>query len=283
MNMMKTVLFICLFAMALMAGKFPLAPAGEQWELLFNGRDLTGWDTYLGPPFDSTGNKAGEPIGLNRDPFHVFSISKDNGENVIRISGEYFGAIITTREYTDYHLRFMFKWGKTTWPPKKGKKRDSGLLYHSVGPLGADGGFWMRSQELQIQEGDCGDYWGVAGGSEEIKAIRKSDSEYVYNPAGQLYTFNAFSKVGRRCIKSPDGELPSGQWNVVDLYTHGDTSIHVINGKTVMVLTHSSQMDNGKLVPLVRGKIQVQSEGAEVFYKNIKILPIKFIPQGLIH
>ena len=39
---------------------------------------------------------------------------------------------------------------------------------------------------FQIQEGDCGDYWGVAGGMEDVTAVKKSDSEYAYNPAGQL-------------------------------------------------------------------------------------------------
>ena len=36
-------------------------------------------------------------------------------------------------------------------------------MYHAVGPQGADGGFWMRSHEFQIEEGDCGDYWACAG------------------------------------------------------------------------------------------------------------------------
>lgn len=31
--------------------------ADQGWISLFNGRDLTGWDTYLGPERDSTGKK----------------------------------------------------------------------------------------------------------------------------------------------------------------------------------------------------------------------------------
>jgi hypothetical protein len=141
----------------------------------------------------------------------------------------------------------------------------------------------MRSQEFQIQEGDCGDYWGVAGGMEDIKAIKKSDSEYVYNPVGQLYTFSANSKTGRRCIKSIDAEKPSGEWNTLDLYVHGDTSVHLINGKPLMLLYHSSQWENDKAIPLIRGKLQIQSEGAEVFYKQIRIKPLKAIPTEFLH
>jgi len=206
-----------------------------------------------------------------------------DGENVIRISGERFGAITSKKEYENYHLRLMFRWGQLKWIPKKDKPRDSGLLYHAVGPDGADFGFWMRSQEFQIEEGNCGDYWGVAGGIEEVPAIKKSDSEYVYNPAGQLYTFKANTKTGRRCIKSQNAERPSGEWNELDLYVHGDTSVHVVNGKPVMVLYHSSQLENGNVIPLTKGRLQIQSEGAEVYYKKIMISPLGKIPNEFLN
>ena len=38
----------------------------------------------------------------------------------------------------------MFKWGNLIWGQKKGKKKDSGVLYFSVGKNGADYGAWMR-------------------------------------------------------------------------------------------------------------------------------------------
>src|SRR5438552_2160687 len=254
----------------------------DDWKYLFNGKDLGGWDTWIGPPLDDAGKKLTEtPIGLNNDPKHVFSIVKDDGENVIRISGEKWGGISTKEEYENFHLQLMFKWGSLTWGQKKNKKKDSGLLYFAVGPHGADYGAWMRSQEFQIQEGDCGDYWGVAGGMEDIPAIKKSDSEYVYDPAGQVYNFSATSNVGRHCIKRGDSEKPSGEWNVLDLYCHGDTSVHVINGKVMMVLYHSQQLDNGKILLLKKGKLQIQSEGAEVFYKQIKIKALQSIPFDL--
>ena len=250
---------------------------------LYNGKDLNGWDTYIGPPLDDSGKKLSEtPVGLNNDPKHVFTIVDQDGEKVIRISGESWGGISTIKEYADFHLQLQFRWGTLTWGQKKKKKRDSGLLYFATGAHGADYGAWMRSQEFQIEEGNSGDYWGVAGGMQDIPAAMNSDSEYVYNPAGQLYTFSASSKVGRHCKKRGDAENPSGEWNTVDLYCHGDTSVHVINGKAMMVLYHSSQLENGQAIPLVKGKIQIQSEGAEVFYKNIMVEPLHAIPAGLL-
>ena len=255
----------------------------NEWKPLFNGKDFSGWETYLAPPLDDKGKELSNiPVGLNNDPNHVFSIVNEGGKKVIRISGQDWGGISTTKEYDNFHLRLMFKWGSLTWGQKRGKKKDSGLLYFAVGKHGADYGAWMRSQEFQIQEGDCGDYWGVAGGMEDIRAMKKSDSEYVYNSAGQLYTFSANGNVGRRCIKGSDAEKPSGEWNMLDLYCHGDTSVHVINGKVMMVLTHSQQMDNGQAHPLAKGKLQIQSEGAEVYYKDIMIRSIDAIPAGLL-
>lgn len=272
-----------LLACLILTGFSPSGYQKEKWEPLFNGKDLSGWDTYLGPRFDSTGKRIIEPpMGLNHDPSQVFSVVKEKGEKVIRISGESYGALYTKREFENYHLQLMFKWGELTWPPKKGKKRDSGLLYHSVGDNGADAKAWMRSQEFQIEEGNCGDYWGVAGGMEDIQAIKKSDSEYVFRPGANLYTFSATSAQGRWCIKSGDAEKPSGQWNQLDLYCHGDTSVHVINGKVMMVLYHSRQLENGKELPMAKGKIQIQSEGAEVFYSHIQIMPLSGIPENLL-
>jgi hypothetical protein len=255
----------------------------QHWVKLFNGKDLAGWDTYLGPDLDDHGKPiTGTPLGLNNDPRHVFSIVKDSGENVIRISGDGWGAITSKKEYGNYHLQLQFKWGTLTWGQQKGKKKDSGLLYHSVGKYGADYNAWMRSQEFQIQEGNCGDYWGCAGGEADVPAVKSGETDYVYNPQGELTAFSQANKQGRHCIKQGDAENPSGQWNTIDLYCHGDTSIHVVNGKVMMVLYHNKQLDNGQESPLTKGKLQIQSEGAEVYYRHIQIEEIDKLPAGLI-
>jgi hypothetical protein len=279
---MRSAKFIMPLMMCAIAFGFTTLSTKDKWESLFNGKDLTGWDTYIGPDLDDAGKPVtGTPIGLNSDPRHVFTIVQDNGENVIRISGENWGAISTKREYKNYHLQLLFKWGALSWGQKKGKKKDSGLLYHSVGKYGADYGAWMRSEEFQIEDGNSGDFWGVAGGLASIPADKVGDG-YIYNPQGTLMTFKEGGSQGRHCIKGTDAENPSGQWNTLDLYCYGDTAIHVINGKVVMVLYQTKQMDNGQETPLTMGKIQIQSEGAEVYYKQIKIRPIDKLPAKLI-
>jgi len=257
------------------------------WVHLFDGKDLSNWESYIGPQFDNLKNRfSGNPIGLNNDPNKVFSIvSLDNGEKVIRISGEDYGALTSKKKFSNYHLQLKFKWGKLQWANKKGKKMDSGLLYHCVGKDGADVkkdgvdyGFWKRSQEFQIEEGNCGDYWGVAGASEIVTALRESKFNYTYDPNATEIIFGEHTKDGRHCKKAGDFENPNGEWNVLDLYCFGNESIHMVNGHIVMRLKNSQQWDNGDLSFLHKGQIQIQSEGAEIFYKDIKLQSIKTLP-----
>lgn len=253
-----------------------------EWQSLFNGKDLTGWDTYLGPKYDTISHKRDTiPVGLNNDPSKVFTVVKLGDENVIRISGEDFGGLSSVQEYENYHLQLQFRWGDLKWAPRKKAKKDSGLMYHAVGPHGADGGYWLRSHEFQIQVSDCGDYWACAGAIADVMAIQNPDSTYTYDEAGKLFTFSTKSPTGRHCIKFPDSEKPDGEWNTIDLYSFAGTSVHVMNGRVNMILNNSRQIDGEKEAPLTKGKIQIQSEGSEVFYRNIKITSIDKIPEEI--
>jgi Domain of Unknown Function (DUF1080) len=250
----------------------------ENWEVLFDGSSLDGWDTYLGVRRIEGDTTITAPLGLNVDT-SVFKIVRQDGVNVLRVSGEIWGGISTKREFANYHLQLQFKWGELRWYPKENDRRDSGLLYHGVGEHGKGDGYWLRSQEFQIQEEDCGDYWGVAGAMFDIRASLNADSIYQYDPKGTLLPFSQSSPTGRHCKKYPDAEKPSGEWNTIDLYCFKNTSVHVMNGVVVMVLENSRQSDNGNETELSKGKIQLQSESAEVFYRNIKIRPIESLPQ----
>ena len=271
---------ILLFSASLL---FQCQPSKPAWNTLFNGSDLKGWDTYLGVVRDDSMKTVDSiPVGLNKDPRHIFSVVTEDGQPALRISGQQHGGISTVEEFSNFHLVLEFKWGQAKTPSFRNRKRDSGLLYFAVGPHGADYGSWMRSQEFQIQEGDCGDYWGVAGGMFDVPATTDSAGHYLYAPNGTLTAFSAQSPAGRRCFKNPDAEKPTGEWNTIDLYCKGDTSIHVVNGIVNMILYHSRQSDNGTETSLKKGKIQLQSEGCEIFFRNIKIEPIREFPSSVL-
>jgi hypothetical protein len=277
---------VCLAALllaAVMTAPGTGAEGEKGWVQLFNGKDLSGWDTWLSRPY-----KSKEVVGLNNDPVGVYKVVEVDGQPAIRISGEIFGALTSKKEYGNYHLRLEFKWGEQRWPPRAKERRDSGLLYHSVGPQGAGvGGPWMRSLEFQIMEQDCGDFYSVAydpkiGPFVDIEGVQsKPGSPVTYKKGGQKFTVPG-KGIPNRIIKDCDYEKPRGQWNTLELYTVGPTSVHVVNGHVVMVLTNPRLKMGDKEVPLTRGKIQLQSEGAEVFYRHIALRPIDRIPEKLL-
>jgi len=254
---------------------------------LFNGKDLSGWYTYLAIPDssvqsdlprDSVGQYFEAP-GLNNDIFNVFSVVEEDGEPAIRISGEVFAILVTEKEYENYHLSMQFKWGEKKFAPRADKKRDSGVLYHSVGAEGAWGGVWMKSKECQVQEGDLGDFIVVDTGLSVIPCLYDSlQNLYYYDEAGKPMEYNQDFSY---CHKSADYEKPNGEWNTLEIFTLGEESVHVVNGEVVMRAYQSRISDNGKMIPNKKGKIQLQSEGAELFYRNILLEGISEFPAGI--
>ena len=88
--------------------------------------------------------------------------------------------------------------------------------------------------------------------------------------------------AGRHATKFPYPEYPSGELNTLELICFGDTAIHIVNEVVVMVLYRSRQFSETGTIPLKKGKIQLQSEGAELFYKNIQLKSITAIPEDIL-
>ncbi len=275
--------------MALLAGMASAADPSPEWTSLFNGRDLSGWDTWLGIPNaavtgldlprDADG-KYTTAVGLDADPRHVFTVVSVDGAPAIRISGEIFGALTSRGEWSDFHLQAQFKWGEKKWPPKENAARDSGILYYAVGEQGqADNKSWMRSLECQVQEHDTGDFWAVGGTRADVAGEASGegkDRRVVYTPGAPVTTIG---DTPRRAIKSLDAENPTGAWNTVEVLCLRGTCRHVVNGKVNLVLASPRQPGpDGTAVPLTGGRLQIQSEGAEVFYRNIAVRPITELP-----
>ena len=54
-----------------------------------------------------------------------------------------------------------------------------------------------------------------------------------------------------------------------------------VNGKVNMVLHNTRQKTQYGPAPLTKGQIQIQSEAAECYYREIKIRPISKFPTGI--
>lgn len=280
-----------LLIVALLLGAGALR-AQRDWTPLWNGRDLDGWTTWMQRP-SPTSNVPGlardaegrytETIGSGRDPLGVFTVVPDvDGRPAIRISGEVFGELRTVGSYKDYRLRLQFKWGEKKWPPRAGAdiQRDSGLLYHVHSEPGAEGRTWARSIELQIQERDVGDLYAV-GSAIAVRVKPRAGATPViwnYDPTGEWTFFSQRAGSSGRVIKQPDNERPTGEWNTVELIAFGDDAIHIVNGRVVMRLHTPMRIDRGVPMRVTSGPIILQSEGAEVFYRDIQFRPITAIP-----
>jgi hypothetical protein len=287
---MKTRLMLLVGCFAL--ASWAVAADASEWKSLFNGKDLGGWDTFLG-----RANPGETNYGLNLDPERVFSVKQVDGGPVIHISGKYWGGIITTQQFANYHLRLEYKWGEKTWPPRVHAALDSGICYHAVGPLAADPVYpWPRSVEFNIARHDVGEFWSVDNTivDAEVAPIGDSPEEQVafkawcerngaegpkvkFQKGGKKQTFR-----GGGFMPAGDFEKPVGEWNTLDLYAVGDRSVHVVNGKVALVLTGLRQTVDGQEVPLTKGRIDLQTESAEIFYRNIQLQPITEIPGELL-
>jgi hypothetical protein len=262
--------------------------ADDGWKSLWNGKNLDGWTVWLakpqpsvvvdGVPKDEKGNYTA-PIGA-RDPLGVFTVVNVDGAPAIRISGQVFGELRSTTSFSNYRLRLQFRWGEKKWPPrdKPGTQRDSGLLYHVHGPGGEGGRVWARSIELQIQERDVGDLYAITSEIAVRSTQRPGTKIFDYDPKGEWHVFSQVPGSDGRCVKQPDNEKPTGEWNTVELVCLGEDSLHIVNGKVVMRLHGPLRIDRTPHASVTSGPIILQSEGAEVFYRAIEWQPITAIP-----
>lgn len=269
---------------------------GSEWRPLFDGSSLSGWKRWLGTPSATSDfkglprgadRKYQSPLGWENDPHQVIDLATVDGRPAIRMSGEVFGVLTTTESLHNYHLRLQFKWGERKWSPRENRPRDSGVLYHIHSEPGVSWGVWPASHELQLQEHDCGDLYTLKT-QIKVRARRSPAPEgtpgaptgfYTYDPAGESFTFEEDTPVNNRCIKSTDYEHPHGEWNTVELICLGTDSIYVINGQVVMRLQEGRKRGaDGNWIALGEGQIALQSEGAEVFFRNVEVRSINRIP-----
>jgi hypothetical protein len=235
---------------------------------LFNGKNLKNWDIFLGSPIGGF-----EDLAKKTTPESTYQIVELDGQKMIHISGEIFASLATKAEFENYHLHLEFKWGEKVYGT-----RNSGLLYHSYGQFGAAFGTWMANIEHQLMHDNLGDTYLMCNTACETKAVKSSDGKnFNYSPEGQLTSFSETDN-GRSIKKAKNAEKPLGEWNTVDLYCFEQTSVHVVNGQVVMVNNNCSKIENGKKLPLTKGKIQIQSEGGEFFIRKMEIEKIKEIP-----
>jgi hypothetical protein len=279
MPMKRKFIFLLLCTLFSVASLAPAAaPAKDSgWTPLFNGKDFSGF--YL----------IGNGRKKNEDPNHLFQIH-DGMVHMYKDAEagtkQPFGYFITEKEYSHYHLRFQYKWGTKKFIPKMNAQRDAGVLFHCIG----NDGVWPKSVECQVQEGDVGDIFTVFTrvtttadpattntvsmvstntNTGVVKTNQVSQPYFKDSAEGGVPLVQGVSTNIRRVHRGSNCEVPG--WNTVEMIVRGDSATYLVNGKMNNRILHLEHMVDGKWVPLSKGKILFQQEGAEVFYRNIEI------------
>ena len=218
------------------------AAEGSRVIHLLNGHDLNAFYSFL------------QGFGVDKDPDHVFTLT--NG--MLRISGQYYGYLATKEtNFANYKLVAEFKWGEQTWPPRLTNACDSGILVHCMGK----DGIWPKSIEAQIIEGGTGDILVVNGAVLTVDGETKGPGTKRFDRPGRNPWLDEKGFRGPHEIESPRGE-----WNRMEVLCDGDKVAITVNGHKTLEGTNA--------IPHA-GKILVQSEGAEIFFRRLDLYPLK--------
>jgi hypothetical protein len=158
-------------------------------------------------------------------------------DGVLRCTGTPSGYLITRQKnFANYHLSVDWRW--------PGKPGNNGVLVHCSKKNAL--GVWPKSLEVQLAHENAGDFW-VIGTEITIPNVDQR-------------------REGRRHLNlTDDSEKPLGEWNRMEIVCRGDEVTVHVNGDLVNHCTGCSEQS---------GAIALQSEGAPIEYRNIKLTPL---------
>lgn len=156
-------------------------------------------------------------------------------DGVMICKGRPIGYIYTDDKYDNFVIKLEWR-----FDPAKGAG-NSGVLVRMVG----EHKVWPKSVEAQLHSGSAGDFWNIGNFAMKTDESRTN---------------------GRNTKKTHRNELPLGQWNEYEIICDGGHIVLNVNGET---LNHAWDVEE------VAGPILLQSEGAEIHFRNIRLAPIQ--------
>lgn len=156
-------------------------------------------------------------------------------DGVLICKGQPNGYIRTEKEYVNFVLKLEWRFNPVTK-----QAGNSGVLLRMIGPDKV----WPKSVEAQLHSGNAGDFWNI----DDYKM--KTDPERTR---------------GRNTKKTKMAENPIGEWNEYEIIVDEGNVILYVNGEEV---------NRAWDVEENAGKICLQSEGAEIHFRNIRLAPI---------
>lgn len=211
------------------------AEAAAGWELLFDGTSTAGWRGY------------------GRDDFPEGGWTVEGGELVgLSTTGDMDGGdIVTTAEFADFELVFDFKLGPAT---------NSGVFYRVQEQDGA--GLWEVAPEYQVLD--------------DTAYFAPDAAEGRTHRTGDNYDLHEATTRPTRGL---------GEWNTGRIVVDGSRVEHWLNGELTVgyayyteeweALVEASKFDPERYARTETGAIGLQDHGTPVWYRNIKIRPIR--------
>ncbi len=166
---------------------------------LFNGRDLSGWSSFLADPVAKTAD--------------VWSVR----DGMIVCRGEPVGFLFTKQKFTSFRLVVEWRWAPGTVVTRD-RVPNSGVLMRISGDLRAI----PRAIEAQLRSGDAGDvygFWGMKVTGDPARARSRSGDPALGDMSG--------------VAKSEGAENPVGQWNRYEILLDGTRLEVSVNGRKV--------------------------------------------------
>jgi hypothetical protein len=157
-------------------------------------------------------------------------------DGVLVCKGTPAGYLRTDADYRSYVLRLEWRWA-----PGEGANRNSGVLLRVNGPDKV----WPRSVEAQLMSGSAGDFWNIEN---------------------MAMTTDPARTKGRNTKKAVEGaERPIGEWNEYEI---------IVNKGEVTLIVNGEELNRATGVEGLAGKIALQSEGAEIHFRSIRLKPL---------
>lgn len=156
-------------------------------------------------------------------------------DGVMICKGNPVGYIRTTDKYTNFVLKLQWRFNPVTK-----KAGNSGVLLRMVG----DEKVWPKSVEAQLQSGSAGDFWNIDNVKMKVDPARTK---------------------GRNTKATHTAERPVGEWNDYEI---------IVNKGDIILKVNGEELNRATEVEEVPGYICLQSEGAEIQFRDIRVVPL---------
>ena len=250
------IIYFLTFVFCTAVGSAENSHADSESHYLFIGSGFEGWQPIIRR---GSADEAMNVFEITNKIIHVYANHPD-GYQLNEKKNDTHGVLFTKKSYSRYSLKLEYKWGSKKINNFGAWQYDAGLFYHVT-----EAKIWPRGLEYQIRynhlknRNHTGDLWNLSGGPVTVY----SDDKNTFKPWAQGGTVTPLARGEFFALQNVQFNALNNKWNTVEIIVMGSRyAIHKLNGQIVNILTD---------LPHSSGKIGLQAETAEIYYRNIRI------------